>query len=99
LLSSLKPDDQSVEIGKCKLLLEDFLGHPVDLFSYPYGRPEDVPARARRIAKAAGYHAAVTTVQGAVTRRTPVHALSRLTVFNWTPHELLDPVRALFRDA
>lgn len=98
-LSSLTADEQAVEINDCRMLLEDLLGHPIDLFSYPYGRPYDIPATARNMVAAAGYRAAVTTVQRAVTRRTPIHALSRLTVYNWSADELLARLRTLFHDA
>ena len=86
-LTSLEPAGRGAELGKSRVALEDLLGHTVDLFSYPYGRGSDIDARTVRMAAAAGYRAACTTVQAAVSGRTRPYALPRLTVLDWAPAE------------
>ena len=62
------------EIGECRTVLEQQLGHPVRIFSYPFGRIGDHGLHA---VKEAGYDWAVTIIPGVNTRRSDPHLLRR----------------------
>ena len=87
-LTSLAPAEREGEIAGSRRELEQLLGHEVDLFSYPYGRGSDLDAATVRMAAAAGYGAACTTVQARVAAGSRRHALPRLTVLDATPEQL-----------
>jgi len=59
------PEDQAYrEIEKNKKDLEDLLGHPVDIFAYPFGNAQACGQREFELVKKAGYKIAVTTRDG-----------------------------------
>jgi peptidoglycan/xylan/chitin deacetylase (PgdA/CDA1 family) len=66
------------EVGQCHTLLEQKLGHPVRIFAYPFGQPEEVGIEGPRAAKTAGYDWIVTTVYGINTPQTDPHQLYRI---------------------
>ncbi len=98
VLTSLPSAEQFREVEDGRRLLEARLGRAVNLFSYPYGRGSDVRAQTRQVVAKAGYRAACTTVQGAVSPRTSRYALSRLTVYDWHADDLLVRVKRLLGD-
>ena len=66
------------EVGQCRTLLEQKLGHPMRIFAYPFGQPEEVGNEGPRAAKTAGYDWVVTTVYGINTPQTDPHQLHRI---------------------
>src|SRR5579863_843893 len=74
------PSEVYCEVGQCRTLLEQKLGHPVRIFAYPFGQPEEVGNEGPQAAKAAGYDWVVTTVYGINTPQTDPHKLHRMYV-------------------
>jgi peptidoglycan/xylan/chitin deacetylase (PgdA/CDA1 family) len=69
-LAAQSPDEQSAELDGSKRWLEDFLGHPVSSFSYPYGgRPEHYVDATVDAVRRAGFSRACTTAPRPVRRR------------------------------
>ncbi len=66
------------EVGQCRTLLEQKLGHSVSVFAYPFGQPKEVSSEGALAAKAAGYDWAVTMVYGMNTPQTDPHQLHRI---------------------
>ena len=62
------------EVGDCRTVLEQQLGHPVSTFAYPYGNIGDHGLRA---VEQAGYKWAVTIVSGLNTHQSNPHLLYR----------------------
>lgn len=94
-LTAIGETERASELAGSKGELERLLGHEVDLVSYPYGRGTDLDVDAIRAAEDAGYIAACTTVQRAVTSGSDRYALPRLTVPDVGPDELLRSLRGL----
>jgi len=79
MLASLEdPSEVDREVGQCRTLLEQKLGHPVRVFAYPFGQPKEVGDEGQRAAKTAGYDWLVTTVYGINTPQTDPHQLHRV---------------------
>ena len=57
-------DELTTEVGMCRTLLEERLGHPIRTFAYPVGRAKHIGDEAVQVVKAAGYQWAVTTHAG-----------------------------------
>ena len=72
------PAEVRREVEECRTVLEQQLGHPVRIFAYPIGKPEDIGDEAVQAVKAAGYHFAVTTVEELSTVQCDPHFLPRL---------------------
>ena len=72
------PDEVTSEVGMCRTLLEERLGHPVRTFAYPVGRAEHIGDEAVRAVKAAGYEWAVTTHTGVNTSEADPLRLQRV---------------------
>ncbi|HEX8036876.1 MAG TPA: polysaccharide deacetylase family protein [Ktedonobacterales bacterium] len=66
------------EVGDCRLELERQLGHPVQTFAYPLGKPEHIGPQALQAAQQAGYRWALTTVRGVNTPQTDPYLLHRI---------------------
>jgi peptidoglycan/xylan/chitin deacetylase (PgdA/CDA1 family) len=64
ILSAMPPEEQHREIAGSRQRLQDLLGLPVSTFAYPYGNPSDFDAASVAAVRAAGFRAAVTTIQG-----------------------------------
>ncbi len=62
------------EVGECRTVLEQQLGHPITIFAYPFGRVGD---HGRRAVKEAGYNWAVTIISGNNTHRSDPYLLRR----------------------
>jgi peptidoglycan/xylan/chitin deacetylase (PgdA/CDA1 family) len=80
-LSDLNPAEQEQELLRSKAALEDGLGKPVEVFSYPYGDCGPEPGAARRVLERTGYRAAC--LYGGGPYRVPVadpYRLARLAV-------------------
>ncbi len=74
-LDSLSVDEQRKEIAMSKTTLEEWLGHPVDHFSYPHGAyNEDTLA----IVRDCGFHSALMAWGGTVRRGADQFLLHRI---------------------
>jgi peptidoglycan/xylan/chitin deacetylase (PgdA/CDA1 family) len=96
VLSSLSDVDQRHELFTSKAVLEDILGQPVSLISYPFGKPTDISSTTCHLVAQAGYQAAFTTIPHLVGPSAQRYALPRLTVHNWTGDELVKRLESLF---
>jgi peptidoglycan/xylan/chitin deacetylase (PgdA/CDA1 family) len=77
--SDLSPAEEEQELLRSKAALEDGLGKPVEVFSFPYGDCGPEPAATQRVAEQAGYRAAC--LYGGRPHRVPVadpYRLARL---------------------
>jgi peptidoglycan/xylan/chitin deacetylase (PgdA/CDA1 family) len=66
VLSQLPPGEAEWQIAESRRRLENRLGRPVRLFSYPNGKRADANPAIRQMVRAAGYEAAVSTIEGRV---------------------------------
>ncbi|CAN5654828.1 N/A [soil metagenome] len=88
VLSSLPAEEQFAEISQSRSELEAAIGTTVDQFAYPYGFPSSVSTETVSAVRKAGFGLACTTEPGAVGPATDLLRLPRLTVSNWSGHEL-----------
>jgi peptidoglycan/xylan/chitin deacetylase (PgdA/CDA1 family) len=72
------PAEVQREVGECRTLLEQQLGHPVRTFAYPVGKPEHIGDVALRAVREAGYDWAATTIHGSNTPQSNPHQLRRI---------------------
>jgi hypothetical protein len=80
ILARLDDAAALAEITRGRETLEDLTGHPVTLFAYPNGRPnEDYSAATVSLVRRAGFAAAVTTAWGAARPDSDVLQLPRFT--------------------
>lgn len=87
------PAEIELEVGACRTVLEQQLGHPVRTFAYPIGRPEHIGDHGLAAVRAAPYEAAVTTLPGINTPRTNPYLLRRVSG-NTSDHWLVLAARA-----
>lgn len=86
ILAKIDEDAAWREICESKRALEQLAGHPVALFAYPNGRPnEDYRAEHVRMVKDAGFAAAVSTAWGAANRSSDRMQLPRFTPWTRNP--------------
>ncbi len=57
------PAEVQQEVGECRRVLEQQLGHPVRTFAYPVGKPEHIGKEGLQAVKEAGYSWALTTIE------------------------------------
>ncbi len=72
------PVEVQREVGECRTVLEQQLGHPVRTFAYPVGKPEHIGDAALRAVREAGYDWAVTTIYGTNTPQSNPRQLRRV---------------------
>jgi peptidoglycan/xylan/chitin deacetylase (PgdA/CDA1 family) len=94
-LARLPRAEQQRELTDARSQLQTFLGRPVTLAAYPFGKPGDVSAETQGSARHAGYRAAFTTVPLRLVPSSPRFALPRLTVHEWPADALAARVRRL----
>lgn len=86
ILARLPSDKAWREICDSKRALEQLLGHPVTLFAYPNGRPQqDYALEHVRMVHEAGFDAAVSTAWGAATDASDRMQLPRFTPWTRKP--------------
>jgi peptidoglycan/xylan/chitin deacetylase (PgdA/CDA1 family) len=95
-LSGLDSSEQQQELVESRTLLEEALGVPVELLSYPFGKEVDLAPETPELARQAGYAAAFTSVPLALSRRSHRFALPRLTVHAWPDDVFAGRLRRLF---
>ena len=76
-ISRLTSEGVMTEVAGCKHRIEDELQLPVEHFAYPNGREEDFGVCNKKLIRAAGYKAAVTTIWGINDRSTDLMELRR----------------------
>jgi peptidoglycan/xylan/chitin deacetylase (PgdA/CDA1 family) len=82
-LSSLSVDEQTKEINGSKKQLEDWLGHEVRVFSYPFGRRSDYTRDTVDLCREAGFARAAANFPGQAHRWTDRYQIPRQKVFDW----------------
>lgn len=86
ILSRLPDDVAMREIAEGKARLEALIGEPVELFAYPNGKPElDYKLIHVRMAREAGFKAALTTAPGAARQGDDLFQLPRFTPWGGQP--------------
>jgi len=86
ILARIDAAEAEREMANSKAALEAMLDEEVSMFAYPNGKPgKDYLAEHTRIAKAAGFAAAVSTAPGVSTAGTDVYQLPRFTPWDQTP--------------
>jgi len=94
-LAALPADEQRREMAESRETLERFLGEPVRLLAYPFGKPPDVASETKALAQALGYAAAFTTVPLPLRPDADRFALPRLTVHEWPDDVFAETLEAL----
>jgi peptidoglycan/xylan/chitin deacetylase (PgdA/CDA1 family) len=74
------PAEVMFEVGECRAVLEQKLGHPVRSFAYPFGKLEHIGVDGPRAVQQTGYEWAVTTIPGFNTPQSDPYLLRRLNV-------------------
>ncbi len=72
------PAEVQQEVGECRRVLEQQLGHPVRTFAYPVGKPEHIGVEGLQAVKEAGYRWALTTIEEVNNPQTDPYLLRRL---------------------
>jgi peptidoglycan/xylan/chitin deacetylase (PgdA/CDA1 family) len=72
------PEEVRREVGKCREVLEQQLGHPVRTFAYPVGKDEHTGNIALEAVREAGYSWAVTATNGIITPQNDPYRLPRV---------------------
>ena len=91
-LRSLGPDQIECELGRSKEIIEQNLGVPVGLFSYPFAFPEEDRCFTRffeDLMKNLGYEMGVSTILGRASQKHNKFFLPRLPVNTWDDAHLL----------
>lgn len=80
ILARLKDDEALQEMREGRRQLEAIIGAPVRLFAYPNGKPdEDYTAAHARMAREAGFEAALSTAWGAASPGCDLYQIPRFT--------------------
>lgn len=95
-LGGLSQAEQRRELLESRVQLEETVGAPVELISYPFGKELDLADETPGLAREAGYSAAFTSIPLALTRRSPRFTLPRLTVHDWPDDVLAGRLQWLF---
>jgi peptidoglycan/xylan/chitin deacetylase (PgdA/CDA1 family) len=72
------PAEVQEEVGECRRVLEQQLGHPVQTFAYPVGKPEHIGEGGLQAVREAGYRWALTTIEEINNLQTDPYLLRRL---------------------
>jgi peptidoglycan/xylan/chitin deacetylase (PgdA/CDA1 family) len=72
------PIELQQEVGECRRVLEQQLGHPVRTFAYPFGKLRHIGDQGLQAVKETGYRWALTTIEEINTPETDPHLLRRL---------------------
>ncbi len=96
-LSSIPLEDRRREMTEARARLAELTGRPVDLFAYPFGKPDDVGPETPRLAAEAGYRAAFLSQAGRIVRSSPRYLLPRLSVHDWPAEALARRLDEIYR--
>jgi peptidoglycan/xylan/chitin deacetylase (PgdA/CDA1 family) len=83
-LSSLSREEQREEILSSKTQLESWLGHKINIFSYPFGSKIDYNQSTVNICREAGFMKAAANFPGQAHRWSDPYQIPRHIVRNWT---------------
>ena len=98
-LGALPAAEQQVELQSSKERLEDAVGRPITLMSYPFGQRADISADTIVLAMTSGYRAAFTATGRAIVPGENPHALSRVIVHECNETALSDRIGQVLRQA
>lgn len=96
-LARLSVEAQRYEIETSRRQLEQWIGRPVDCFSYPFGGHADYDARTVELCRRAGFRKAAANRPGSWHRWDGDLEIHRRLVRNWGVDEFSSRVRAMFR--
>jgi peptidoglycan/xylan/chitin deacetylase (PgdA/CDA1 family) len=82
-LAALSAEKQKTEIEGSKRDLEELLGSQVNNFSYPFGTLNHFSDLSVKLVKKAGFHSAVTTYPGNMSRLSSSYRIPRRAIRNW----------------
>jgi peptidoglycan/xylan/chitin deacetylase (PgdA/CDA1 family) len=82
-LGTASPAQARQELACSRERLERELGEPVTLFSYPFGRAENMNETNRALVQEAGYACCASANGGIVSARTDPYRLARISVTPW----------------
>ena len=82
------PAEASLELETCKRHLENLIGEPVELFSFPYGRPDNIRSEFLDLARQAQYRAVFSAHGGYVQASTDLFDIPRIGISEY--HRPLD---------
>jgi peptidoglycan/xylan/chitin deacetylase (PgdA/CDA1 family) len=72
------PTEVQYEVERCRIMLEQNLGHPVRTFAYPVGQLEHIGENVISVVQRAGYDWALTTINGFNTPQSNPYLLRRI---------------------
>ncbi len=72
------PEEVRREVGECRTVLEQRLGHPIHTFAYPIGKFEHIGEEGLQAVRDAGYEWALSTIEAVNTPRCDPYLLKRL---------------------
>jgi len=87
-LGDLNAVEQASEIQNSKKILADITKQDIATFAYPFGGIFDTNATTRQLAKSSGYLLACATIPRLVTSSSPLFALPRFNIRNYSLTEL-----------
>jgi peptidoglycan/xylan/chitin deacetylase (PgdA/CDA1 family) len=82
ILSRLDPAEAVRQVVISRRVIEERIGRPVRFFAYPNGTPADFTPVVERAVRAAGYEAALTTIDGRPRISSDLFRLERVAVSN-----------------
>lgn len=71
------------ELTNSRVELEQRLSAPIDLFAYPYGRPDNITEGSRRLVQTAGYSCCCSCFGGLNPEGTDPYKIRRIPISNW----------------
>lgn len=92
-LAALPAEEQLYEMREARRQLENLTGAVVDVLAYPFGKDADVSDETMRLAKEAGYRAALMSTPRALVPSSNPFGMPRLAVHDWTAAELVQRIR------
>jgi len=82
-LGEISGEHATQEIEDGRKILEDHINVAVDLFAYPYGRPENITDDNRRLVEKAGFRCCVSCHGGTIGSGNDPFRLSRVPISSW----------------
>lgn len=96
-LAALSGENLRGEIREAKARLEQELGRPVDLFSYPFGETEHMSEDARTLVKELGFSCCLSAYGGFISAADDPFDLRRVPISHWYSDEWQFGFEAVFQ--